>query len=259
MTGPSDLARLDDDALAAALASEAGELLVALRERLHGEGVDGKELKDRGDRESHELLVERLAAARPDDAVLSEEGKDDQSRLDSPRVWIVDPLDGTREFGEVPRDDWAVHVALAVDGLVTAGAVALPAQGVTFSTGHAAEELPPAPDPPRLVVSRTRPPAVAVGLAAVLGGELVEMGSAGAKAMAILQGRVDIYAHSGGQYEWDSAAPVAVAQAAGLHTSRIDGSPLLYNNADPYLPDLLICRRELADEVLHALDELQVA
>jgi 3'(2'), 5'-bisphosphate nucleotidase len=219
MTG--DLAVLDDDNLAAALATEAGELLVELRARLHAEGVDGKELKDRGDRESHVLLMQRLAKARPDDGVLSEEGKDDRSRLEKSRVWIVDPLDGTREFGEVPRDDWAVHVALAVDGVVTSGAVALPAQGLTLSTADPAGSLPPAPAAPRLVVSRTRPPAVAVGLAAALGGELVEMGSAGAKAMAILQGRVDIYAHSGGQYEWDSSSTLAVELGVGIEWCRL--------------------------------------
>jgi 3'(2'), 5'-bisphosphate nucleotidase len=248
----------DDHALAAALATEAGELLVALRAEMAQAETDPKEMRDRGDRESHELLVKRLAETRPDDAVLSEEGKDDPARLRAERVWIVDPLDGTREFGEVPRVDWAVHVALAVGGTIVAGAVALPAQGVTFDSGTAGSELPPHDGAPRLVVSRSRPPAVATALAEALGGELVEMGSAGAKAMAILQGEVDIYAHSGGQYEWDSAAPVGVAAAAGLHTSRIDGSPLRYNNEDPYLPDLLICRAELADVTLRLIAELDV-
>jgi 3'(2'), 5'-bisphosphate nucleotidase len=215
-------------------------------------------MRARGDRESHELLMKRLAETRPDDAVLSEEGKDDLARLDAERVWIVDPLDGTREFGEVPRVDWAVHVALAVGGTIVASAVALPAQGVTFDSGSVASELPAHDGAPRLVVSRSRPPVVATALADALGGQLVEMGSAGAKAMAILQGEVDIYAHSGGQYEWDSAAPVGVAAAAGLHTSRIDGSALRYNNEDPYLPDLLICRREVADETLRLIAELDI-
>jgi 3'(2'), 5'-bisphosphate nucleotidase len=250
-------AELDDHALAARIATDAGQRLLELRAHLHGEGVDGKTLKDEGDRASHEFIMEALAAARPDDAVLSEEGKDDLARLEVARVWIVDPLDGTREFGEVPRDDWAVHVALVVDGTPIAGAVALPAQGVTLAS-QPAPVVPPAPDgPPRIVVSRTRPPAVATALAEALGAELVEMGSAGAKAASVVQGRSDIYPHSGGQYEWDSCAPVAVAAAAGLHVSRIDGSPLRYNNADPYLPDVLVCRPELADKTLATIAALE--
>ena len=247
-------ARPTDHVLAHRLATEAGDLLVALRSRLTAEGEAPAALKAEGDRQAHELLMAGLAAAAPDDAVLSEEGKDDRARLSAARVWIVDPLDGTREFSEVPRTDWAVHVALVEDGTPIAGAVALPAQGVTLST-EAPPALAPAVDgPPRLVVSRTRPPAAAQQLADALDGVLVEMGSAGAKAMAVVQGEVDIYAHSGGQYEWDSCAPVAVAAAAGLHTSRLDGSPLVYNQADVYLPDLLICRPELADRALAILN-----
>jgi 3'(2'), 5'-bisphosphate nucleotidase len=243
-----------DHAIAHRLATEAGDLLVALRARLTAEGEAPAALKAEGDRQAHELLMAGLAAAAPDDAVLSEEGKDDHARLSATRVWIVDPLDGTREFSEVPRTDWAVHVALVEGGTPIAGAVALPAQGVTLST-EAPPALSPAVDgPPRLVVSRTRPPAAAQQLADALDGVLVEMGSAGAKAMAVVQGDVDIYAHSGGQYEWDSCAPVAVAAAAGLHTSRLDGSPLVYNQADVYLPDLLICRPELAQRALAILN-----
>ena len=243
-----------DHAIAHRLATEAGDLLVALRARLAAEGEAPAALKAEGDRQAHELLMAGLAAAAPDDAVLSEEGKDDHARLSATRVWIVDPLDGTREFSEVPRTDWAVHVALVEGGTPIAGAVALPAQGVTLST-EAPPALSPAVDgPPRLVVSRTRPPAAAQQLADALDGVLVEMGSAGAKAMAVVQGDVDIYAHSGGQYEWDSCAPVAVAAAAGLHTSRLDGSPLVYNQADVYLPDLLICRPELAQRALAILN-----
>jgi 3'(2'), 5'-bisphosphate nucleotidase len=194
-----------------------------------------------------------LAEHRPHDAVLSEEGKDDPVRLTASRVWIVDPLDGTREFSEPPRTDWAVHVALAVDGVAAAGAVALPGLGRTLGT-LVPEPLPPEPPPhPRLVVSRTRPPALTAHLAEVLDAELVEMGSAGAKAMAVLRGEADVYAHAGGQYEWDNCAPVAVAEAAGLHVSRIDGSPLRYNQADVYLPDLLICHPSLAARVLEAI------
>jgi 3'(2'), 5'-bisphosphate nucleotidase len=185
--------------------------------------------------------------------VLSEEAKDDHARLSASRVWIVDPLDGTREFGEPPRTDWAVHVALVEDGVPVAGAVALPALEETLGTSPPPPVATAVDGPPRVVVSRTRPPAAALTLAEALGGVLVEMGSAGAKAMAVVRGEVDVYAHSGGQYEWDSCAPVAVAAAAGLHVSRIDGSALRYNNADPYLPDLLICRPEHAARSIEAL------
>ncbi len=249
-----DSPRPADHHVATELATEAGRLLVALRTDLVAAGAEASELKDQGDQQSHELLMTRLGdAVAAGDAVLSEEGRDDLARLDHRRVWIVDPLDGTREFSEPPRQDWAVHVALAIDGVAVAGAVALPALGVTLST-ESAPRLPPAhPGAPRVIVSRTRPPAAATWLADQLGGELVEMGSAGAKAMAVVRGDADVYAHSGGQYEWDSCAPVAVAAAAGLHVSRLDGSPLRYNNADPYLPDLLICRAELAVPALEAL------
>jgi 3'(2'), 5'-bisphosphate nucleotidase len=243
-----------DHELAASLATQAGELLIRLRSELTDRGASAKELKDEGDRQSHELLMAALAEARPGDAVLSEEGKDDKARLDAERVWIVDPVDGTREFSEPPRSDWAVHVALVIDGAVAGGAVALPALGETLGTGPLAPSLAPAdPGSPRVVVSRTRPPEAAMTVVEALEGRLVEMGSAGAKTMSVVRGESDVYVHSGGQYEWDSAAPVAVAQAAGLHTSRIDGSPLVYNRPDPYLPDLLVCRSEYTDAVLAAL------
>ena len=233
--------------IAKLVAEEAGERLLALRRDFNGEP---DALRAEGDRSSHHYIVAALREKAPDDPVLSEEGVAGVGRLSSSRVWIVDPLDGTREFGEPGRDDWAVHVALVVDGVPVAGAVALPAQGVTLSTEAPFPLRPASPGAPRLVVSRTRPPALASVLADKLGGELVEMGSAGAKAMAVVQGAAEVYAHSGGQYEWDSAAPVAVALAAGLHASRLDGSTLRYNEADPWLPDLLICRPELAAEVL---------
>jgi 3'(2'), 5'-bisphosphate nucleotidase len=241
----------DDHALAAQLATEAGELLVELRAK--AETLASWRLGDLGDWEAHRLLVGRLADLRPGDAVLSEEGVADPARLEHRRVWIVDPLDGTREFGEIPRVDWAVHVALVVDGLVAAGAVALPAQGVTLSSRPAPVVPPAPPGPPRMVVSRSRAPVETRLIAESIGADVRPLGSAGAKAMAVVQGDADIYAHAGGQYEWDSAAPVAVARAAGLHTSRLDGSPLVYNQPDPWLPDLLICRPELADRVLDAL------
>jgi 3'(2'), 5'-bisphosphate nucleotidase len=240
----------DDHRDAAAIATEAGQLLVTLRATMHAAGADPKELRAEGDLSSHQFIVSALAGSHPDDAVLSEEGVDDAERLSARRVWIVDPLDGTREFGEEGRTDWAVHVALAIDHEIAAAAVALPARGITLNASPPPVLAPPHDGPPRLVVSRTRPPAIAETLAARLGGELVALGSAGAKAMAVVLGDVDVYAHSGGQYEWDSAAPVGVAAAAGLHVSRLDGAPLQYNRPEPYLPDLLICRPELRDAVL---------
>lgn len=238
---------MSDHELAAQLATQAGELLLGVRVELAD--ATEAERKAAGDKRSHDYLMDALARHRPADAVLSEEGADDPVRLRSERVWIVDPLDGTREFSEFGRQDWAVHVALWQSGKLAAGAVALPAQGITLSTPDVA--LPAAnPDPPRIVVSRTRPPAIALQVRESLGGTLVEMGSAGAKVSAVIQGLADIYVHAGGQYEWDSAAPVAVARAAGLHTSRLDGSPLEYNRSDPLLPDLVVCRPEYAESVL---------
>lgn len=237
---------MSDHQIAFDLATSAGELLLELRKS----GIEGAELKDTGDRESHVHLMAELARRAPDDGVLSEEGAADPARLRMSRVWIVDPVDGTREYSEPPREDWAVHVALCVDGRATVGAVALPARGITLCTGFGLPELAPFIGRPRLAVSRTRPTAHSTVLAQHLGGELVAMGSAGAKAMAVVLGEVEIYAHSGGQYEWDSAAPVAVAAAAGLHVSRLDGSPLIYNRENPYLPDLLICRPQFAQTAI---------
>lgn len=242
-------ASADDHALATWLATVAGERLLGVR----SEGLQGRELKDAGDRVAHELILQLLTAHRPDDAVLSEEGRDDPVRLQAHRVWIVDPLDGTREFSEPPREDWAVHVALWCDGDLVAGAVAQPGVSATFSTG----QPPPLParrsSKPRIAVSRTRPPAFVDGLAEQLGAELVPMGSAGAKVISVVRGVTDAYVHAGGQYEWDSAAPVAVARAAGLFTSRLDGAPLVYNRPDPLLPDLVVCRPELAETILERL------
>jgi 3'(2'), 5'-bisphosphate nucleotidase len=242
---------VDDHELAWQLAGEAGQRLLALRA---SDDRPAEALRDAGDRLSHEYLMAELARLRPGDAVLSEEGADDQNRLAARRVWIVDPLDGTREFGEPGRIDWAVHVALWQDGELAAGAVALPAEDRVLSTWQPAR-VPgfDAAAPLRLVVSRSRPPAFVTRLAADLDAVPVPMGSAGAKAAAVITGQADAYVHSGGQYEWDSAAPVAVAQAAGLHASRIDGSPLHYNQPDPRLPDLLVCRVELAPRLLSAI------
>lgn len=244
-------AQADDHALAAHVGAEAGRLLLSLR--AEDDGKDPDRLRRSGDRRAHELILDLLTHARPEDPVLSEEGVDDAARVGADRVWVVDPLDGTREFGEPGRTDWAVHIALVLGGTAAIGAVALPAQQAILST-RPAPPLPPArPGPPLVVTSRTRRPRATALVAEALGAELVPMGSAGAKAMAVVKGEVDVYAHAGGMYQWDSAAPVAVAAAAGLHVSRIDGSPLIYNLADAYLPDLLICRPELAGPCLAAL------
>ena len=227
---------------------------MGLREELFASGEHPARMGDVGDRAAHVHLLDLLTREAPGDAVLSEEGRDDLARLKTERVWIVDPVDGTREFSEPGRSDWAVHVALAIDGEAVAGAVALPARGLTLGT-----DPPPAPRPaydgePRILVSRSRPPAQARLIQESLGGRLVPMGSAGAKAMAVVLGEADVYAHAGGQYEWDNAAPAAVAEAAGLHVSKIDGSPLRYNSRDPWVPDLLVCRPHLADAALKALE-----
>lgn len=234
---------------AAGIAQAAATLLLELRAR---PDLSDKALRDEGDCRAHELIVSLLGEAFPDDAVLSEEGRDDAARLEARRVWIVDPLDGTREYAEPGRTDWAVHVALCVEGQPVAGAVALPGLDLVLSTDPA-PTVPAHPDAaPRMVVSRTRPPAITEQVREALGAELVPMGSAGAKTMAILRGEADVYCHAGGQYEWDSCAPVAVAAAAGLHVSRLDGEPLRYNQPDPYLPDLLVCRPEYAERVIVA-------
>lgn len=240
---------MDDAALAAQVAETAGRILLTVRES----GLfAGKALGKAGDQVANQFLIHALGEQRPDDGLLSEESQDTPDRLGKRRVWIIDPLDGTREYGE-GRSDWAVHVALAIDGVPTVGAVALPGLdgGILLATDRAGP-LPEAAARPRLAVSRTRPAAEALTVAEQLGAELVPMGSAGAKAMAVVRGEVDIYLHSGGQYEWDSAAPAAVALAHGLHASRIDGAPLVYNQRDVAMPDLLICRKDMADSLLAA-------
>jgi 3'(2'), 5'-bisphosphate nucleotidase len=277
------LTEADDHALAHDLAERAGHLLLALRAK----GGDPDALKNAGDQASHEFLMAELAKARPDDAVLSEEGIDNKERLSAQRVWIVDPLDGTREFGEPGRTDWAVHVALwernngdaDAAGELTAGAVALPAQETVLSTlspmdvaqrpdrrgdfrrpseGASAEIFPSgsgAQRPLRLVVSRTRASQLVKDVAQLLHADLIPCGSAGAKAATVIQGENDVYLHSGGFYEWDTAAPVAVARAAGLHVSRIDGSDVNYNQENPLLPDILVCRPAIASLLLNAIRE----
>lgn len=236
---------MTDVDLARTIVERAGHLLVAVQQSGR---FEGRALGKAGDRIANAFILQALNEHRPDDGVLSEEEKDSGDRLAQDRVWIVDPLDGTREYGE-GRTDWAVHVALSIGGEPAVGAVALPGLPLTLCTGQR-HVAPAYAGTPRMLVSRTRPAAEAVALAEQLGAELVPMGSAGAKAMAVVRGEADIYLHSGGQYEWDNCAPAAVAIANGFHASRADGAPLAYNNADPYLPDLLICRKELAATVL---------
>ena len=236
---------MNDVELSAHLAAVAGKILLQVRQ---SGLLTMKALGKAGDATANQFLVHALREQRPEDGLLSEESADTQDRLTKSRVWIIDPVDGTREYGE-ERTDWAVHVALAVDGVASIGSVALPGLDVVLRSDQP-HALMPAGNPLRMVVSRTRPAREATEVAARIGAELVPMGSAGAKAMAILRGEADIYLHSGGQYEWDSCAPVAVALAHGLHASRIDGSPLVYNQRNTYMPDLLICRPDHAARVI---------
>lgn len=243
-----------DAGLALRLAAQTGALLSRLRQAPTWIGADMDVRREAGDSASQRFLAAELATARSADLVLSEEAADDRRRLAADRVWIIDPLDGTREFAE-GRSDWAVHVALWQAGDLVAGAIGLPGLGTTLSTVEPPRHPVRRPGPVRIAVSRTRAPAVATRVSAHLPGELVPMGSAGYKVAAVVLGDVDAYVHAGGQYEWDSAAPVAVARAAGLHASRLDGSPLRYNQPEPYLPDLVVCRPELADALLAAISE----
>ena len=243
---------MTDAELAAHLAEVAGRLLLEVR----AAGVfSPKALGKAGDQTANQFLIHAIREARPDDGLLSEEEQDNFERLNHKRVWIIDPVDGTREYGD-ERSDWAVHVGLAIDGVPAIGAVALPGLGVILRTDQP-PALPPAAAVPRMVVSRTRPAKEALAVAKAIGAELIPMGSAGAKAMAIVRGEAEVYLHTGGQYEWDSCAPAAVAIACGLHVSRVDGTPLVYNQSDTYMPDLLICRPEWATRVLRLVREMQ--
>ncbi len=242
---------LTDAELAAQLAQAAGQLLLQVRD---AGATSEKSLGKAGDEAANRFLVDAIRAARPGDGLLSEEEQDNPERLAHSRVWIIDPVDGTREYGE-RRNDWAVHVALAIDGVAKVGAVALPALDLVLRSDQPITMVAP-PARLRMLVSRTRPAAEAVAVAKRLDAELIAMGSAGAKAMAVVRGEADIYLHTGGQYEWDSCAPVAVALAHGLHCSRVDGSPLIYNQPDTYMPDLLICHRDHAAQVLALVNQL---
>jgi 3'(2'), 5'-bisphosphate nucleotidase len=243
-----------DQQLASRVATEAGAMLVELRDDLVAEGIHYWDLKDEGDVAGHRYIMSALTAARPNDVILSEEAADNRKRLSAERVWIIDPIDGTNEFAEHPRHDWAIHIALWESGELTAASVALPTLGITFDASPAAVVPPSTRAKPLLVTSRSRNPYCAVMVANALGCDVVRLGSAGAKAMAVVMGEADIYVHDGGMYQWDSAAPSAVAKAAGLHVSRIDGSPLKYNQESLWLPDFLVCRTELAEPALKALN-----
>lgn len=233
------------------LAERAGALLLRLRDRVLAGVVRDADLQ------ADLLITGLLRQVRAADAILSEElNRDDRTRLTVDRVWIVDPLDGTREYGEAGRSDWAVHVALAERGALTAGAVALPALGQLWSTAGPAVIAPPRPVA-RIAVSRSRPAPWATELARELGAEVVPLGSAGAKTMAVVAGDVDAYVHDGGQYEWDSAAPAAVAAHYGLHVSRVDGSPLTYNQLTPWLPDIVVCPPSAAVSMLAIIANLR--
>lgn len=241
---------MTDAELAATLAEQAGQLLLQVQRE---SGLADRALGDAGDRRANAFILDRLRAARPHDAILSEESPDDLSRLDADRVWIVDPLDGTREFREM-RDDWAVHVGLAVSGVPGPGAISIPARGLVLRSDQP-PALPPLPARPHIVTSRSRAAPVAGFAAERTGAELILLGSAGAKVAAVLMGAAEAYLHSGAQKEWDNLAPVTVALAAGLHCSRLDGSALRYNREDVVVPDLLICRKELASPLLEAATE----
>jgi len=243
-----------DQQLASRVATEAGAMLVELRDELVAEGIHYWDLKDEGDVAGHRYIMSALTAARPDDVILSEEAADNRRRLSAERVWIIDPIDGTNEFAEHPRHDWAIHIALWESGELTAASVALPTLGITFDASPAAVVPPSTRAKPLLVTSRSRNPYCAVMVANALGCDVARLGSAGAKAMAVVMGEADIYVHDGGMYQWDSAAPSAVAKAAGLHVSRIDGSPLKYNQESLWLPDFLVCRTEFAEPALSALN-----
>ena len=243
-----------DQQLASRVATEAGAMLVELRDALVAEGIHYWDLKDEGDVAGHRYIMSALTAARPDDVILSEEAADNRKRLNATRVWIIDPIDGTNEFAEHPRHDWAIHIALWEAGELTAASVALPTLGITFDASPAAVVPPSTREKPLLVTSRSRNPYCAVMVANALGCDVARLGSAGAKAMAVVMGEADIYVHDGGMYQWDSAAPSAVAKAAGLHVSRIDGSQLKYNQESLWLPDFLVCRTELAEPALSALN-----
>ena len=247
----------DDHLLAANLAESAGRMLVDCRSGAAGQLLGGSSLAHEGDQRAHLHLLTRLQEARPDDAVLSEEGADDAQRLDSSRLWVIDPLDGSRDYG-FGNDEWAVHVGLVEDGKIVAGAVALSALDLLFHTGEgegpacAVDENNPNRRPV-IVTARSRVNAEGMLLAHELGADVFACGSAGVKAMLVVNGTADAYVHASPLYEWDVCAPAAVAQSAGLHVSDAAGDPLVFNQARPVVNSFLVCRPELVDDILSAL------
>lgn len=263
----------EDAELARTVAQGAGQLLLELRESYGEIEPDDKEranaLRKEGDRASHEYIAAALSAARPDDAVLSEEGADSDVRLSASRVWIVDPLDGTYEYGQ-NRADFAVHIVLwntEGQARLEAGVVDLPAQGLTRSVLDLDPQLGELPTnrPIRIVASRSRPPATLAQTVHHLSGslseagithegvEVVDVGSVGAKVNEILSGRAEAYIHDTGFYEWDVAAPLNVAHHYGLHAEHIDGQPVVFNQMPPYVNNLVVARADLHGFVMDAL------
>ena len=274
----------NDAELARDVAQAAGQRLIALRRDFGPVDAADRDqiraLRDAADRASHEFILSRLNAERPDDAVLSEEGHDGLERDTAHRVWIVDPLDGTSEFGQ-GRADFAVHVALwqrddsAGPGTarLVAGCIDLPAQRVTYSSADSGAFASARADtdsdltvhrpgaPVRVVVSRTRPPALAIDperLAAALevanieigAVDVLRVGSVGAKVAELLGGRADLYLHDSGFYEWDVAAPLIVAEHYGLRACHLNGTTITFNHRPPWVKDLVVGKPELVAAVV---------
>ena len=279
MNPTEDLTQLGDDELSRTVAQRAGVLLMSLRKeffRTHPvDSMDkavSDQLRDQADRAAHLFIMDKLSAARPLDAILSEEGKDDAARLELDRVWIVDPLDGTWEYGQ-GRKAFGVHIALwnAKAGKLSAGTVDLPDQGITRSVLDMVEIVTPKDSVIRVVASRSRPPATLKEIVTRLGDllteaeithsqvKIVDVGSVGAKVNEILCGRADVYLHNTGFYEWDVAAPYIVAEHYGLIASHMDGAPITFNHMPPYVTDLVVSRADLYPHVLRAIKETQGA
>lgn len=242
-----------DHELARTLASTAGEFLVDYQR--DGLAADrwGEWLGADGDAAAHDVIIEQLHSARPDDAWLSEEGRDDpEERSMSERAWVIDPLDGSADFGR-GTNEWAVHVALTERGSATAGAVAVPGLGRVFSTDEATAVGSRTDRAPVVVTGRARHWTDGQRVAGALSGELVVCGSAGVKAMLVVAGVADIYVHAGALYEWDVCAPAIVAQAHGLVAVAPDGAELRFNKSRPVVPGVVITHPDLLDATLAAL------
>lgn len=251
----SDFDPANDHQLAAALAAKAGQALSELRERPHSGGFDPWGLRDEGDRLAHNLLVELLGSHRPDDIVLSEEGREDRRRLDADRTWIIDPLDGTHDYPFLDSIEWAVHVALVEEQRPTAAAVAVPGMDQVFATDLGSAAEPMDRDQP-LVISGRSNAYLASEVAETIGGKLTACGSSGVKAMLVVSGAVDVYVHGSGLYEWDVCAPAAVAEALGMVVTDLEGDEIVYNKSQPIVRGLVISRPEFAEATRDTLDRL---